>query len=335
VKAYIERVAEASGKVTWKDDKYLLGTVADHRTVGGQRVGDLPVTGITEDELEAFYAAQRSAGRAASTLNHQVQLLKKAFRWAKAKNYVARSPISDDSLLKRAKVAKRTRRMSRAAEAALLAAATPRLQRIIVAAVETGMRRSEILNLVWSDVDLDERVITLRAETAKDKESRQISISSRLLAYLQMARVDPSGQEYKPEAFVFGELGLPVGSIKKTWETTVLKAHGITPVWAGGKLSESCRAELGRIDLHFHDLRREAGSRWHEGGFTLHEVRDLLGHANVSQTDTYLSTRIAGLRERMKRFDAARGNPWQTPTAIEHRPLSHENAEEERKEPLH
>jgi hypothetical protein len=48
-----------------------------------------------------------------------------------------------------------------------------------------------------------------------------------------------------------------------------------------------------------------------------------------------LSTRIAGLRERMKRFDAARGNPWQTPTAIEHRPLSHENAEEERKEPLH
>ena len=35
--------------------------------------------------------------------------------------------------------------------------------------------------------------------------------------------------------------------------------------------------------------------------------RDLLGHANVSQTDTYLSAKIGGLRASMKRFDAARG----------------------------
>jgi integrase len=55
---------------------------------------------------------------------------------------------------------------------------------------------------------------------------------------------------------------------------------------------------------HFHDLRREAGSRWDEGGFQLHEARDPLGHANVSQTDTYLSVKIAGRRESMKRFDA-------------------------------
>ena len=41
----------------------------------------------------------------------------------------------------------------------------------------------------------------------------------------------------------------------------------------------------------------------------MHEVRDLLGHANVSQTDTYLSAKIVGLRESMKRFDAARGKP--------------------------
>jgi integrase len=83
------------------------------------------------------------------------------------------------------------------------------------------------------------------------------------------------------------------------------------------------------------DLRREAGSRWHEGGFQLHEVRDLLGHANVSQTDTYLSAKIAGLRESMKRFDAVRGKPVAKPTAIEQRPLSHDPAEEGRKEPLH
>jgi len=48
-----------------------------------------------------------------------------------------------------------------------------------------------------------------------------------------------------------------------------------------------------------------------------------------------LITRIAGLRERMKRFDADRGKPWQTPTSIEHRPLDHENSQENRKDQLH
>ena len=46
---------------------------------------------------------------------------------------------------------------------------------------------------------------------------------------------------------------------------------------------------LADVDLHFHDLRREAGSRWLEGGVPLHVVRDWLGHANISQTSTYLA----------------------------------------------
>jgi hypothetical protein len=96
-------------------------------------------------------------------------------------------------------------------------------------------------------------------------------------------------------------------------------------------LLTAVRKELRRIDLHFHDLGREAGSRWHKGGFQLHEVRDLLGHANVRQTDTYLSAKIAGLQESMKRFDAARGKSVAKTTAIEQRPLGHDDAEEGRK----
>jgi hypothetical protein len=50
---------------------------------------------------------------------------------------------------------------------------------------------------------------------AKDSEVRLIHISSRLAGYLKMAKTDPEGRDYKPEAFVFGELGLQIGSIKK------------------------------------------------------------------------------------------------------------------------
>jgi hypothetical protein len=150
-----------------------------------------------------------------------------------------------------------------------------------------------------------------------------------------MAKTDLAGREYPLEAFVFGELGQRVGSIKKAWETAVLKAHGVAPQWVKRKLTTECREHLRRIDLPFHDLRREAASRWHEGGFSLHEVRDLLGDAHVSQTDTYLGAKIDGLRTKMDRFDAQRGNLSQTPPAIEHRPLSHGGAEKQRKDQLH
>ena len=100
-------------------------------------------------------------------------------------------------------------------------------------------------------------------------------------------------------------------------------------------LSEPCSEQLRRIDVEFRDLRREAGSRWHEGGVQLHEVRDLLGHANVSQTDTYLSAGIVGLQEAMKRFDASRGKAMAKSAPIEQRSLGHEVGEETPKEPLH
>src|SRR5580704_3300180 len=104
---YIDRAAKASGKASWKDDAYLLATVRDHRTADGRRLGESPLGLITEDELEAFHAAQRAAGRAVSTLNHLVQIVKAAFRWAARKGYLAKSPITDDSALKRSKMAQR------------------------------------------------------------------------------------------------------------------------------------------------------------------------------------------------------------------------------------
>ena len=91
-----------------------------------------------------------------------------------------------------------------------------------------------------------------------------------------------------------------------------------------------------RIDLRFHDLRREAGSRWLETGFfQVHDVCDLLGHANVSQTDTYLGAKISGLQASMKRYDVARGNSVAKAAAMEQRPPGHDETTESNNEQLH
>ena len=120
----------------------------------------------------------------------------------------------------------------------------------------------------------------------------------------------PPGSRTGRDAFVFGsEIGTKVEGFGRAWGRAVLRSHGVKAAYTEtANLAPESRAALTAIDLHFHDLRREAGSRWLEGGMPLHDVRDLLGHSNVSQTSTYLveHVRLAargdeGLRGRLQR----------------------------------
>ena len=89
--------------------------------------------------------------------------------------------------------------------------------------------------------------------------------------------------------------------------TTVLRAHGLPPTYvAGANLSPATREALREINLHFHDLRREAGSRWMDAGVPLATIQRWLGHANVSQTSTYLAGTASSEHEAMRRFEEHR-----------------------------
>jgi integrase len=214
-----------------------------------------------------------------------------------------------------------------------------RLQWLIIAAIETGARLGELLSLTWADVDLERGTLLIRAVhtgAKKTGRSRKLPVSARLAAILEMATTDPAGRKYAPPQCVFGALGARVDSVDKAWQTAVLRAHGHEPTWtATGALTPESRAVLHTIDLHFHDLRHEAGCRWLEAGWPLHHVREMLGHANLSQTSTYLHVSEEGLAESMRRFDAARGKPVANEVPSDDRPVGHEDAEESTKDLLH
>jgi integrase len=229
----------------------------------GRPFGEKALAAVTEDDVEVFMADLRAKGLAASTRNKYVQVIKAVFRWATKKGYLTRNPTSDSAALVRERHARRDRRLEAGEESALLKYAWPQLQRLIVAALETGCRRGELLSLTWRDVNLDRREMTIRAETSKTRTARIIPISDRLVGVLKMARTDPAGEEFGAEAFVFGDaVGRKVGDIKRAWETAVLKAHGHTPKWTRGHaLADASREAFRAANLTFHDLRHEAGSR--------------------------------------------------------------------------
>jgi integrase len=334
VALFLERATpkKARDRAAWeREARCRLGKVTAFVFQDGRVFGEKPIGAVTEDDLEVFIAALRR-GRSASTRNHCVQVLGSLFRWATKKGYLSRNPMGSDSEIRREKPARRNRRLEGDEEARLMAVAGPRLQRIIIAALETTCRRGELLKLQWKDVHLDRREFTIRAENAKDGETRILPISSRLSAVLEMARTDPAGRPLGPDAFVFGDgVGRQVKTIKRAWETAVLKAHGHDPRWGtGGKLSTESRAAFQAIDLHFHDLRHEAGSGLLEAGWPLHHVQQMLGHADISTTSTYLNVTKMGLQESMKKRDESRNgcNPVANEPPVEHRLPCNEESEQ-------
>ena len=108
------------------------------------------------------------------------------------------------------------------------------------------------------------------------------------------------------------------------------------PAWQKTGLAPASRTALATIDLHFHDLRHEAASRLLEAGWPIHHVQEMLGHANLSQTSTYLHASEMGLQESMRRFDPApRGKTVAKEAPIEHPSISHETVKEREKGTLH
>ncbi len=177
-----------------------------------------------------------------------------------------------------------------------------------------------LLGLQWKDVKIrtdangqPRRVLVLPAGKTKTNKMREVPVGPTLAAMLDMRRHAPNGLPLGPDAYVFGnEVGEHVGRVQKAWQAAVLKAHGHKPQWEKGsknQLAPESLAAYHRINLHFHDLRREFGSRVLETGSTLVEARDLLGHADISQTSTYLKTTAKALGlaiERKKQHEAER-----------------------------
>ena len=136
------------------------------------------------------------------------------------------------------------------------------------------------------------------------------------------------------DAYVFGTvIGGRLLGFGRAWDTAVLKSHGHTPAYTKtANLTPESRAALNAIDLHFHDLRREAGSRWMDAGVPLATIQRWLGHSNIAQTSTYLAGTQASEHDAMARFEEQQAAVQRCATEVEtggrKRPASAPAAEE-------
>lgn len=142
---------------------------------------------------------------------------------------------------------------------------------IVLVALHTGFRKSNVLQLRKEQVNLAKKYIKLTKSENKGKKTITMPLNSFIFNLIEYYY--NQAEDY---LFINPETHQPF--------TTILKS-----IKAAGK-------KVGIEDLHFHDFRRTFGTRLLENGTNLRVIQDLLAHSNISVTERYLSVE-AGERE--------------------------------------
>ena len=147
------------------------------------------------------------------------------------------------------------------------------LKPIITLALETAMRRGEILAIRWGDINESQR--TLRIPITKNGHPRVIPLSSQALTTL---------------------LRTPRGISERVYEVS---PNAFRLAW------ERLRKRVGIKDLHFHDLRHEAISRFFELGLSIPEVALISGHRDPRMLFRYTHLRAEDVAEKIHSMQSA------------------------------
>ncbi len=217
-----------------------------------------------------------------AAVNRELEKMRRLLNIAGREGWILRNPMrSGDPLISVADERKRERILTRDEELRLLAACENRYQKhlrpILICALDTGMRRGEIFGLKWSDVDFEERVLTIRAFNTKTMKERQVSLTTRLT--LELERLWYASPKVRDQ-LVFGF----TNNVKKSFT--------------------SVRTEAGLPDIRFHDLRHTAATRLVASHLPLPEVGRVLGHTQANTTYRYVNANIETTRRAAAALDA-------------------------------
>ena len=256
-----------------------------------EEMGDRLISNLTPLIIEKWRTNRINNGIRIATVNRDIVILKSALAKAIEWGFINEHPLKQLKLLKIDSVAK-VRYLSPDEENRLRDAVQRRDQEIknarirgnewrkernyslhedltacvfadhiapmILLALNTGVRKSELFNLRWEDVDLERAILTIAGEAAKSGKTRHIPLNTQALHALNAWRKQTSDDGL---VFVNNKTGKAFDNVNKAWEGLLISA--------------------GIEKFRWHDMRHHFASKLVMKGVDLNTVRELLGHADI------------------------------------------------------
>lgn len=283
VQGYIATLRKHFGGVKLKKVSY--GQVRDFRAlrlktpVITKRKVKVP---LMEEERKAwgtrrknrFEWKEETRPRKIASVNRELTTLRRMLNVAQAEGWIAKNPFSSgEPLINMADETHRQRILSVEEERRLLAVCDcderQHLKAIVICLLDTGMRLSEALTLAWADLNLEGRVIHIKAFNSKTAKPKSVPVSERL--YNELVRLQREKAVLQSASIglqddrVFGIKS----NVNRSWRTA--------------------RKFAGLEDVRLHDLRHTFGTRLDRSGFTQPQIARLLGHQQTSTTYRYIN----------------------------------------------
>jgi len=225
-------------------------------------------------EMVSDYRDERLKKVKPATVYQELSLMRRMFNIARKEwKWTKDNPVADLSFSVGNKNA-RDRWLTIDEERNLLEKATNPiwLRPLLIAALHTGMRKGEILNLSWTHVDFTRKLIMV--VKSKNGEKRSIPMSNTLFQTLQSIKVrDISGKV------------IPIS------DRSLRVAFG------------SALEKSGIQDFRFHDLRHTFATRLVQNGVDLYKVKELLGHKTLAMATRYAHHYPESLRSSIEVLD--------------------------------
>lgn len=221
---------------------------------------------VKPSDIEKLKSYLLSKGLSKVTINRYLEIISKAFNMAIDNELVTKNPIKKNVkfLQKNYVVRSLTVEEEKRLFKVLSQPEYEYLKGIVIVALNTALRRQNILDLTWGQIDLSHRVI----EITENKSNKHIlkPINDALFQYFQ------SVPENNRVGYVFINpiTGKKCKEIKRAWKTVKEKAN--------------------LVNFRFHDLKHTVGTRLAESGVPISVIKEVLDHSDIKTTMRYVHT---------------------------------------------
>jgi len=249
--------------------------------------GDKIVADIKKVDLQNFMIKREKDGKKISTIDQDIGKVKAMISMSFDNDMVSGKTLKTFRFIK--KQAKksdgvRDRILSPVEFEALLKHSTAYLKDIIATGYYTGMRKGEILDLIWSKVDLKKRLIQLEPEDTKDREARDIPICDELYEFLKNI---PTNIHKAGHVFLYR--GQPFNHIRR----------GLKDACTAAGIKYGRNVKGGFV---FHDLRHTFNTNMRKAGVDETVIMAITGHSTREMFDRYNSIDRDDIKKASKQF---------------------------------
>lgn len=220
------------------------------------------ISDITPADIEKLKQYLLKSGLKNSSVNRYYASLSKAFNLIILNKHLkmlnpckAVSKLKEDNQVLRYLTAEE--------ETRLMQALPEHIKPLVVCALTTGLRLSNILNLKWDTINLDMGFLEVLKQENKGHKKIQIPLSNKFKTELEKIGIKKKGY-----VFINPNTGKPFTTIKRSFKTALERA--------------------GIENFRFHDLRHTVGTRLVANGADLMTVKEYLAHSNLSTTQRYM-----------------------------------------------